>query len=109
MGIIHASGLWSFVYIPLTSKQDKFQPQTDIFLVEKAYCCVGKDSEKSINFFGLRSCYHRQANRKKIYFATKKILQNFEGHDHWHWQFITFSAKVGEIKFLKYGNQQGIF
>ena len=23
-------------------------------------------------------------------FATKKILQNFEGHDHWHCQYITF-------------------
>ena len=31
------------LYILLTSKWGKFRPQTIIFLVKKAYCCVGQD------------------------------------------------------------------
>ena len=46
---------------------------------------------------------------KKTYFATKKILQNFEGHDHWYCQYITFLShlyffKVSDVMLLKYEN-----
>ena len=37
----------------------------------------------------------------------KKILQNFEGHDHWHCQYITFWVIYifqSEVMLLKYGN-----
>ena len=49
----------------------------------------------------------RQSKYKEIYFAIRKILKNFEGHDHWHCRYITFSViyiffKVGEIMLLKY-------
>ena len=40
-----------------------------------------KISDKNISFSSLGSRYHSLA---EIYFATRKIPQNFEGHDHWH-------------------------
>ena len=50
-----------------------------------------KNSEKKINFVsGLRSRYHSQADRKERILPLRKILQNDEGHDYWHCQYITF-------------------
>ena len=40
---------------------------------------------------------------KQTYFATRKILQNFEYHDHWHCRHIYFSVFVGKIMAGKYG------
>ena len=69
-------GLWMHLdydhfYIPLTSKQGKFQPQAIIFPVKKAYCCVVKISEKNIIFSSLRSCYYNQTNGKKLILPLK--------------------------------------
>ena len=59
-------------------------PQAVIFLVKKACYCVGQYFSKKIS--ALRSYYHRKVNRKKTSITTKKLLQSFVGHDHWHCQ-----------------------
>ena len=71
------------LYIALTSKKGKYQPQTNIFNgilnpfpIEPTVVLV-KISERNINFSILKLPYHRLANRE-TYFFTKKILQNFE-------------------------------
>ena len=77
-------------FIPSTFKKGKFQPQakifsgiTTFFLLSLTVMWVGRLRflKKIINFFSLRSCYHKLGKRKS-YFATIKILQNFERHDH---------------------------
>ena len=55
---------------------------------------VGQTFIKSINFSSLKSPYHRLANRKKLNFATRKGLQNFEGHNHWQCRDITFESFI---------------
>ena len=90
---------YDLLYIPLTSKYGNFQLQIIIFCKKRLLLCESRFLKKNIIFSGLRPCYHRQAKRKKIYFATKKILQNFEGHDHWHCQYIAFKS----FKFFQSG------
>ena len=85
-------GLWMHLdydhfYIPLTSKQGKFQPQAIIFPVKKAYCCVVKISEKN-NFFQFEILLLQPNKWKKTYFATKKYFKTL--YDHCHCQYIPF-------------------
>ena len=69
--------VYDHLYIPLTSKYGKFQSQTIIFLVKKAYCRVGQDFWKK-KFSGLRSCYYRQANRKKLISSLRKYFETLK-------------------------------
>ena len=104
-------------FIPLTSKQGKFQPQTNIlsgnnnpFILSLTVVWVDRSRflKKKTNFSSLRSCYHQIANRKKLilplgkYFKTTNdivlalLAQNFQSH----LQFF----KVGKIMVSKYGH-----
>ena len=51
---------------------------------------AGQDFEKKNFFSGLKSPYDKLPNEKKTYFVTRKIIQNFEDHDHWHCGHLTF-------------------
>ena len=43
------------------------------------------------NFSSLKSLCHRLANRKELGLSQEKyILQNSEGHGHWHCKDVTF-------------------
>ena len=61
---------YDHLYIQFTSKEGKFQPQTNIFLGNnnpfsiKPTVNVGQDFEKSNNFPVLKFLYHKLANRK---------------------------------------------
>ena len=106
-------GLWMHLdydhfYIPLTSKQGKFQPKTIIFLVKKAYRCVGQDFWKK-QFFPVRDLITRTNQpRKKLILPLKNTsklwrtwplslpVHTFLSHLHFF--------KVGEVMLLKYEN-----
>ena len=80
---MHASGLWSFcMYIPLTSKKYKFQPQTNSFpennspfSIKPTVLWVKISEKKNISFSGLRSCYNMLANRKKLVLLLEKYFR----------------------------------
>ena len=79
------------LHIPLASKEGKFQPQTSIFPVNNnpfsikpTVVWVEISEKKNISFSSLRSHYKQSSKYKETYFAIRKVLQNFEGHDQWH-------------------------
>ena len=83
-----ASGLWSFVHS--INFQTRQIPATNIhFSCEKSLVMCWSRFQKKTFFFGLRSCYHRQANWKKLNLLLKNTLK-LEGYDHSHCQYITF-------------------
>ena len=49
--------------------------------MKKDYCCVSQD---------LRKKKLTASKWKETYLAIRKILQNFQGHDHWHCWYINF-------------------
>ena len=68
-------------FIPLTSKQGKFQPQTNIFLEITTLFLLSftvvwidrlKFLKKTISFSSLKSCYHKLANRMKLILPLEK-------------------------------------
>ena len=101
--------LWSFVY-PIYFQTKQIPAANHYFSCEKSLLLFWSRFLKK-KFFLFEILLPQASKQKKTYFATKKILQNFEGHDHWHCQCITFWIifwiyffKVGEIMLLKYGN-----
>ena len=73
------------LYIPLTSKKCKSQPQTSIFLennspfsIKLTVVRVKISEKKSISFFGLRSCCNRLGNRKKLIFPLEKYFKTLK-------------------------------
>ena len=107
MGIMDASGLWSFVYS--INFQIRQIPATNHHLsCEKILLLCGPRFLKKDIFSCFRSCYHRQANRKKLFCHYKNtsklwrtwslalLVHNFLSHLHFF--------KVCEIMLLKYGN-----
>ena len=99
MGIVDASG-YGHLYIPLTSKPGKSKPETNIFLVKKAYCCVVQDfwkkenSAKQIkrNLF----CHLKITSKLWRTWSLALPVHNFFSH--------LYFLKVGEIMLLKYGH-----
>ena len=88
---------YDHLYIPLTFKQNKFQPQTNIFsgnttlfLLSLLSCGSRFLKKKKHKFFQFEILLPQASKQKETYFATRKILQNFEGHDHWHCCYVTF-------------------
>ena len=73
------------LYIPLTSKKCKFQPQTSIFpennnpfSIKPTVVWVKISEKKNISFFGLRSRYNRLANRKKLILPLEKYFKTLK-------------------------------
>ena len=67
---------YNHLYIPLTSKKGKFQPQTNIFPVNSnpfSILSLLLCGSKNINFSGLRSRYDRLENKKKLILPPKLI------------------------------------
>ena len=95
-----ASGLWSFVY-SINFQVTQIPATSHHFSCEKSLLLGGSRFLKKKKFSGLRSCYHRQANRKKTYFATEKILQNFEGHDSWHYSYKFFQSGWDVVEIME--------
>ena len=111
-----ASGLWSFVYsikfqirqIPATNHH--FSSEKSLLL------CGSRFLKKNIIISCLRFLVTTGKQIEKIYFATKRMLQNFEGHDHWHSKYITISVIYIFLKWMRccwnmgiWCYQQGIF
>ena len=72
-------------YIPSTSKQGKFLPQTNIFLgittlfVTSPQLCGSRLlRKKNICFSSFRSRYHRLANRKKLILPLEKYFKTLK-------------------------------
>ena len=72
-------------YIPLTSKKCKFQLQTSIFpgnnnpfSINPTVVWVKIFEKKNISFSGLRSCYNRLANRKKLILPLEKYFKTLK-------------------------------
>ena len=71
-------------YIPLTSKQGKFLPQTNIFSGNNNPFSIKptvvwiKVSEKNIYRSSFRSRYHRLANRKKLILPLEKYFKTLK-------------------------------
>ena len=81
MGIIDASGLWSFVY-SINFQIRKISATNPYFSCEKSLLLCWSRFGKKKHFFrkknilsGLRSCYHKQANRKKLILPLKKYFK----------------------------------
>ena len=77
MGIIHAPGLWSFVYS--TNFQIKQIPASNIFLGNINTFSI--KPKKIINLFSLRSRYRRLAKRKKLILPLGNYMKNFLEHN----------------------------
>ena len=96
-----ASGLWSFVYsikfqirqIPATNHH--FSSEKSLLL------CGSRFLKKNIIISCLRFLVTTGKQIEKIYFATKRMLQNFEGHDHWHCQYGTFWVIYIFLKWMR--------
>ena len=88
-------------YIPLTSKKYRFQLQTSFlpgnnksFLLSLLYC--GSRFLKIIS--------------EIIFFAVRKLLQNFEGHGLWHRAILNFpSGGINGVKLWAYDEYSGAF
>ena len=81
------------LYIPLTSKQDKFSHKATFFLeIATLFLLVILlwGSRLKHQYFSFGFSLPRVNKLKENYFTTRKILQNFEGHDHWLCRHITF-------------------
>ena len=70
------------LYIPLTSKKCKFQPQTSSlpgnnspFSIKSTVLWVKISEKKNISFSGLRSRYNRLANRRKLILPLEKYFK----------------------------------
>ena len=92
---------YDHLYIPLTSKWRKFQLQAIIFLVKKAYCWVGQDFWKKKIFLVWDLVTTGKQIEKTTYFATEKILQNFEGHDSWHYSYKFFQSGWDVVEIME--------
>ena len=77
MGIIHAPGLWSFVYS--TNFQIKQIPASNIFLGNINTFSI--KPKKIINLFSLRSRYRRLANRKKLILPLGNYIKTLKEHN----------------------------
>ena len=69
------------LYIPLTSKKCKFQPQTSIFpennnpfSIKPTGVWLKSFQKKNINFSSLRSRYNRLTNGKKLILPLEKYF-----------------------------------
>ena len=78
----------------LLSRKGKLQPQINIFhgnkspFSIKSTVALVKIFETGNQSFRFEILLPQAARKKETYCATKKILQNFEGHDDWHCQDI---------------------
>ena len=82
---------YDHLYIPLTYKKGKFQPQTNIFFgnnnsfsIKLTVVWVRISEKRNYQFFRFEISLPQASKYKETCFATRKILQNFERHDHWH-------------------------
>ena len=73
------------LYIPLTSKNCKFQPQNSIFpennnpfSLKPTVVWVKISEKKNISSFDLRSHYNRLANKKKLILPLEKYLKTLK-------------------------------
>ena len=48
-----------------------------------------KISKKKHQPFKFEISLPQTSKQKETYFSSGKILQNFEGHDHWHYRHIS--------------------
>ena len=100
------------LYIPLTSKEWKFQPQTSVFpeknnpfSIKPTVVWVKISEKKYISFFGLISRYSRLANRKKLILPLEryfKILKDMISGT----ELFTI-LEVGEIMVANYRHLMG--
>ena len=77
--------------ILFTSKKCKFQPQNNIFpgnnnpfSIKPTIVWVKISEKKKHQFFRFEISLQQARKEKETYFVIRKIIKNFEGHDHWH-------------------------
>ena len=97
----------SIPYIPLTFKLGKLQPRRTFFLeitilfLLSLLLCGSVFLKKKSQLFQFEISFPQASKQKETHFATRKILQNSEGHDHWHCRHITFSVIYNFSKWAK--------
>ena len=68
--------VYDHLYIPLLPNKANSSHKPLFFLWKKPTVVLVKISEKKKIFFsGLRSCYHKQAHRKKLILPLKKYFE----------------------------------
>ena len=68
--------VYDHLYIPLLPNKANSSDKPLFFLWKKPTVVLVKISKKKKFFFsGLRSCYHKQANRKKLILPLKKYFE----------------------------------
>ena len=81
---------YDYLCISFTSKKNANSSHKPIFLLGittffllTLLLCGSKFLKKNIYFFWFEISLQQASKQKENYFIIKKILQNFEGHDHW--------------------------
>ena len=76
---------YDHLYFPLTFKKWKLQPQANTlpgsnnpFSIKSTFVQIKISGKKNICFFGLRSCWHRLANRKKLILPLEKYFKTLK-------------------------------
>ena len=68
---------------------------------------MGRDfwNKKKCQFFQFVISLAQTSKYKDTYSATRKILEEFEGHDHWHYRFESITIfQSGRTMVYKYGH-----
>ena len=105
------------LYIPLTSKKCKFQPQTSIFpwnnnpfSIKRTVVWVKISEKKNISFWGLRSRYNRPANRKKLILPLEKHFKTLNDMISGTELFTIFqSGQNNDVKLWALVEYSGVF
>ena len=79
-----ASGLSSFVY-SINFQIRQIQTRNQHFSEKRLLLCGSR-------FLKKKKKKNPASKQKETYFAIRKILPNFERHDHWQYRYITFSV-----------------
>ena len=97
-----ASGLWSFV-CSINFQLRQF-PATNqhISCKESLLLYRSRFLKETIILFWFEILLPQTIKEKETYFSTRKILQNFEGHDHWYCPYTTFWVIYFSSKWVRW-------
>lgn len=98
-------GLWSLVYYSnfqvrkITAINQHISGNDKRFSINLAVAWVKFSKNRQDQFFYFQIFLRRASKQKETYFVTRKVLQEFEGHAHWHCKHIHFEL----FKYLQNG------
>ena len=82
---------YDHLYIPLLPKKanSSYKPtffcgNNNPFSIEPTVVWVKISEKKKLQFLWFEISLRQASKSKETYFAIRKVLKNFEEHDHWH-------------------------